>query len=523
MSFLSQLLEYYHLTANDLGKRKMPGSFASLENPFKNSDFLRVATRLEKAIANGEKTVIYGDYDVDGITATTIMKRVLDERGLNPGYFIPSRYKEGYGLNADRVKEFALKGYKLIITVDNGVSCKDTVALSKQLGMEVVIIDHHELPEELPESEYLFHQTKSGFLPYNCSAASLCFFVSSYLRKKYDAYDAVLAGLAVFSDVMPLVGNNLVMAKIMLSKLEENKYPNLVRLLNGDISYHSINFTLNPALNAPGRIAKDVLSTNHVVGFLLENRNSERMVRFASEIVRTNEMRKNIIKSMTFSYPVESEHARVFLCDGYSGLSGSFANKLMREKNCPTIVFAHSEQDEKELVGSIRVPDGYNALSFIEKNKKYFIRHGGHPCAAGVTIQEKDYFQVATLFASDCVMQSFTVHKEDKEIPLVLEDLNQENYEIYESFMPFGEGFEEPKFSLTVEKEDLVFSKNGNAVFSKDNGKGGRLCCFKDAALINNSMASYFVFHGTMRKSSFNGKTNYEILADEITYGEEDE
>ena len=114
MSFLSQLLEYYHLTANDLGKRKMPGSFASLENPFKNSDFLRVATRLEKAIANGEKTVIYGDYDVDGITATTIMKRVLDERGLNPGYFIPSRYKEGYGLNADRVKEFALKGYKLI-------------------------------------------------------------------------------------------------------------------------------------------------------------------------------------------------------------------------------------------------------------------------------------------------------------------------------------------------------------------------------------------------------------------------
>ena len=237
MSFLSQLLEYYHLTANDLGKRKMPGSFASLENPFKNSDFLRVATRLEKAIANGEKTVIYGDYDVDGITATTIMKRVLAESGLNP-----------------RVKEFALKGYKLIITVDNGVSCKDTVALSKQLGMEVVIIDHHELPEELPESEYLFHQTKSGFLPYNCSAASLCFFVSSYLRKKYDAYDAVLAGLAVFSDVMPLVGNNLVMAKIMLSKLEENKYPNLVRLLNGDISYHSINFTLNPALNAPGRV-----------------------------------------------------------------------------------------------------------------------------------------------------------------------------------------------------------------------------------------------------------------------------
>ena len=523
MSFLSQLLEYYHLTANDLGKRKMPGSFASLENPFKNEDFLRVTNRLEKAIANREKTVIYGDYDVDGITATTIMKRVLDERGLNPGYFIPSRYKEGYGLNAERVKEFASKGYKLIVTVDNGVSCKESVALSNQLGMEVIIIDHHELPEELPDCECLFHQRKSGFLSYNCSAASLCFFVSSYLRKKYDAYDAVLSGLAVFSDVMPLVGNNLIMAKIMLSKLQENKYPNLVRILGKDISYHSINFTLNPALNAPGRIAKDMLSTNHVVAFLLENKNSERMVRLADEIVKLNEDRKNIIKAMTFSYPVESEHARVFLCSGYSGLTGSFANKLMKEKSCPTIVFTRSEQNEKELVGSIRVPTGYNALSFIEKNKKYFIRHGGHPRAAGVTIEEKDYFQVATLFASDCVMQSFSVHKEEKEISLVLEDLNRENYEIYESFMPFGEGFEEPKFSLTVEKEDLVFSKNGNAVFSKDNGKGGRLCCFKDATLINNSLAPYFVFHGTMRKNCFNGKTNYEILADDITYGEEDE
>lgn len=525
MSFLSQLLEYYHLTVKDLGARKVPGSFASLEKPFENAAFLSVVDRIKTAIDSHEKTVIYGDYDVDGITATTIMKRVLDEKGLCPGYFIPSRYKEGYGLNSERVKEFAKKGYHLIITVDNGVSCLESIALAKELNMEVIIIDHHEILQTLPDTPFIFHQFHSGFLSYNCSAASLCFFVASYLRGNFDEYDATLAGIAVFSDVMPLVGNNLNLAKIMLASLEKNKYPNLLRFLDNDISYHSVGFNLNPILNAPGRISHDVMSTNHVVAFLLENKNTDRMLRFSSELTAINEERKRLVKSMHLLNPIESDYSKVYQCDvgedvSYSGLTGAVANKIMRESDCPVIVFSKSEMEEGTLVGSIRMPDGYDVLPFLEKHSKYFIRKGGHNKAAGVTIALKDYYQVATLFMSDSMEQSFHRKESKKAIPIVLEDLSKENYDIYESFMPFGEEFEEPRFSLTVEKDNLFFSKNGNAIFSKDNGKNGRLCCFKNASMITDSIASVFVFHGTLRKNVFNGVTRYELLADKITYEE---
>lgn len=527
MSFLSQLLEYYHLTVKDLGERKTPGSFASLEKPFGNPSFLTVTRRIQKAIHSHEKTVIYGDYDVDGISATAIMKRVLDEKGLVPGYFIPSRYKEGYGLNADRVREFAKKGYQLIITVDNGVSCKESIALAKNLGMEVIIIDHHEILDELPDTPFLFHQFQSGFLSYNCSAASLCFFVSAYLRGCFDDYDATLAGIAVFSDVMPLVGNNLNLAKLMLQSLRIHKYPNLVRFLSDEISYHDIGFQLNPSLNAPGRISHDPLSTNHVVAFLLENKNTERMTRLYNEIVSINNERKQLVKTMSLTHPVESKYAKIYQYENgtdsniyYSGLTGSIANKVMRDCDRPVIVFAKTELEKDVLVGSIRMPDGYDVLPFLDKQKKYFIRHGGHSKAAGVTIAEKDYYQIATLFVAYCMEESFHCQHERKEIPLVLDDLTKENYEIYESFMPFGEEFEEPRFSLTISKEDLGFSKNGNAIFSKDNGKGGRIVCFKNASCVSDSLASIFVFHGSFRENSFNGVTHYELLADEMTYDE---
>ncbi len=527
MSFLSQLLEYYHLTVKDLGERKTPGSFASLEKPYQNPAFLSVVERIQKAIDRHEKTVIYGDYDVDGISATCIMKRVLDEKGLVPGYFIPSRYKEGYGLNEDRVREFAKKGYHLIITVDNGVSCKESIALARNLNMEVIIIDHHEILDVLPDTPYLFHQFYSGFLSYNCSAASLCFFVASYLRDRFDDYDAVLAGIAVFSDVMPLVGNNLNLAKTMLENLKIHRYPNLMRFLSDDISYHGIGFQLNPCLNAPGRISHDPLATNHVVAFLLENTESERMVRLFNEINAINEERKQLVKTMSLTHPVESEYAEIYQSEtgnrsniSYSGLTGAIANKVMREKDIPVIVFSKMEMDENLLVGSIRMPEGYDVLPFLEKEKKYFVHHGGHSKAAGITIAKKDYYQVATLFAAYSMEQSFHRKNEKKEIPIVLEDLSKENYDIYESFMPFGEEFEEPRFSLTLSKEDLFFSRSGNAIFSKDNGKSGRLCCFKNASLVRDSIASLFIFHGTLRKSSFNGVIHYELLADKMTYDE---
>ena len=517
MSFLSQLLEHYHLTIKDLGMRKLPGSFDKFKTPFENPSFLNVVKRIQSAIDNHQKTVIYGDYDVDGITSTAIMKRVLDELGLCPGYFIPSRYNEGYGLNPNRVKEFKDKGYQLIIAVDNGVAAFEAISLAKSLEMDVVIIDHHELSDKLPDTEYLFHQTESGFLDYNCSAASLCFFVSSFLRKRFDEYDSVLAGLAVFSDVMPLVGNNLNMAKLLYQYLSTNRYPNLLSFLpSNDFSYDDISFSLIPALNAPGRVSQDVLATNHVCAFLLETKKTERMARLYNEINNFNNQKKSIVQSMTFNSEFDSSHSYITICDSYSGLTGLFANRLLKDKNKPVCVFGISDTDRDILVGSIRVPDGYNAIEIITKFKNLIIQSGGHPKACGLSILKKDYFKVATLFAMECEKHSLCVEEKHDEIPIVIEDVVKENFDILDSFLPFGEGFEKPRFVLTVSRDEIVPSKNGNAVFVKATSNHGRVCAFVPYANLINTTAESFDFYGYFKKGIFNDKVQYDFIADRI-------
>jgi single-stranded-DNA-specific exonuclease len=519
-SFLTELLEHYHLSLQDLSARRAPGSFAALKRPDGLPAFENVIARLEKAIASGEKTVIYGDYDVDGLTATAILKTALDERGLKPGFFIPSRYVEGYGLNSGRIDEFHAKGYTLILTVDNGVSALSEIEKAKSLGMEVLVIDHHEAPEKLPDTPYLFHQTLSGFLPYNCSAASLAYFVAARLLGKDDSYLATLAGIAVFSDVMPLVGNNLVFAKLALASLNTERFANLASLLPAlPATYEDLSFTLIPSLNSPGRIAKDSLATNNVCRFLLARDDPKAIARYRTVLLSFNEERKTVVKNVAFNpkKTLESDHGSVLCTDSYPGLSGLFANKVMREKNRPVAVFAPEEKDPSILSGSLRCPDPYHVDTFLEKNRSRFLSAGGHAKAAGLRIKAADYYQVATLFLSECEKQALeSVKKDDDGIAMVLEDLNAENYAVYESFFPFGEGFEAPVFSLSAGREEVTFSQNRNAAFVYSADHSGKAVYFGDLSLFGEERYTLFTFQGRFRKETYNGKVSYSLFADKV-------
>ncbi|MFA6830637.1 MAG: DHH family phosphoesterase, partial [Bacilli bacterium] len=242
----------------------------NLNLPYDLPDFVKVVNRIKESISKHEKVVVYGDYDVDGLTSTAIMVKTLLQLGLKSGYFIPSRYHEGYGLCISRVEDFIKKGYQTIITVDNGISAFEAIDYAKSKGLEVIVIDHHEIQEKLPNTDYIFHQNLSGFIDYNCSAASLAFFVCSYLLGGFDYYLATMAGIAVFSDVMPLIGNNLELAKISLFAMKKFRYPNLISLNTSDeISYDYYSFVLIPSLNSVGRILTDTLATNAACKFLI--------------------------------------------------------------------------------------------------------------------------------------------------------------------------------------------------------------------------------------------------------------
>lgn len=517
MNLLSQLLNHYHLTLKDLGVRKTPGSFQHLDTPKDCPDFKKVIGRLKQAKENNEKTVIYGDYDVDGLTATAIMKLALDEFGISCGYFIPSRYKEGYGLSVKRVEEFYEKGYRLIITVDNGISAFESIDKARELGMDVIVIDHHEIPQEKVNTPYVFHFRSEGFLSYPCSGASLAFFVACSLLRRYDPYFATLAGIAVFSDIMPLVGNNLELVKIMYASLHEKKYPNLMYLLsdNDAFTYEDISFGLIPLLNAPGRICKDSLSTNYACRFLQEKVRLLNIQRDGSMLKEINMKRKTIVNSMCFENEFVSDHAVVVRANDYSGLSGLFANRILKEQNKSVLVFAPKEDDPTALIGSIRVDDEHNAMDFIHHNEKYFLAAGGHPKAAGVTIRAKDYYQIATLFAAEMAINN-KENAEEKNpcIEIDLEDLNEENYQIYQSFQPFGEGFPAPVFRIQIERDKFRLSPSKKAAFAYADNHQGKITLFSSLDLLEDENVSVITVEGTFKKESFRGKESYVLLCD---------
>lgn len=512
MSFLTQLLEHYHLTMKDLEARKADGSFFGLKRPDELPEFQAVLKRIQNAIDNKEKTVIYGDYDVDGITATTILKATLDELGLNPGFFVPSRYQEGYGLCVSRVHEFHKKGYSLIICVDNGVAAFDAIQEAKDLGMEVVVIDHHDLPEREIETPYLFHQTHSHFLSYNCSACSLSYFVASSLLHRDEPYFATLAGLAVFSDVMPLVGNNLIFAKLMKQFLNQEHYHNLTALLETDFpSYDDVNFKLIPCLNAPGRVGKEMMDTIRVVSYLLPSTTEEKKNALKMKLISLNQQRRNVSASMTFHSELSSEHSYVVIQDSFSGLTGLVANKLMNEKKVPVLVFAPMENDPSLLVGSIRAPEGYSLLSFLHKNAGKFVAAGGHERACGITIKKEDYYIAATLFSTEVALQALNPVKISDNLMISPEDLCEENYKILEMFMPFGEGFAKPTFELTIPREFFRIAPSGLVAYAMLNQGNSKVTMFQGFDVLKDPDRELLTLQGQISRSVFRNKSTIEF------------
>ena len=520
MSFETDLLEHYHLTMKDLDLRCRPGSFSRLSRPYDLPSFKKVIGRLDEAIHKKEKTILYGDYDVDGLTSTAIMKIALDEKGLVPGFFTPNRYKEGYGLNTDRVKQFAQKGYHLIVCVDNGVSAKEAVNTAHSLGMEVIAIDHHEIPKaDIAPLDALFHDQESGFLKsYHCSAASLAYFVASYLLGRDDEYLATLAGLAVFSDVMPLVENNLEFAKIALDSLNKNKYSNLVMLCEKEsFNYDDILFKINPSLNAIGRVEKEELATINATRFLLSPSDKVKNITRCQHILQVYQKRKDIVKNIPFdkSKELSSEHGFVTCVSSYSGLTGLFAGKLLRDKKIPVLVLAPEDQNPDLLVGSIRAPRGYHFDTFLTKHKNLFIASGGHERACGITFPENKFFQVATAFLTECEGQALEKKEEkDDAIPLTIEDLTFEHYAFYEKFFPFGEGFEAPKFSLTLPSQAFSFSPSGKLAYSFSSNGEGKVVAFSSFDKIQQK--ELLTCEGSLGFDTYQGKKQVVFRIEDI-------
>lgn len=373
------------LAANNLSKERIEELLA--EEPCRTSHAPCVTQAVERLVLakeRGEKVFIGGDYDADGICSTAIMKKTLDVFGIESGYYIPNRLKEGYGLNVRTVEQVKEKGYSLIITVDNGVKAHDALKKAKELGMDVIVTDHHMIEEEV-ECDILVHPNFMEEEFSTLSGAGVALQISRNLIGNAEDLTAI-AMVAGIGDVMPLWKETRRIVKQGLHRLNEGFPKSLQSLLTSHemIDETSIGFQIVPKLNAIGRMDDDS-NPNRVVTFLLKE--DQGTIRFqADQITKVNEERKHLSKIMSqkaFGLVDEKDDFIVVYDESFAqGIVGLVAGRLVEKYRKPALVFACNNG---VLHGSARSVPGFDIYEFFSDFKE-LTAFGGHKMAAGLSL-----------------------------------------------------------------------------------------------------------------------------------------
>ena len=428
-------------------------------NPYLMPDMALAVDRIIKAINNKEKILIYGDYDVDGITSITVVKNFLLERGANVTQYIPNRLNEGYGLNKGAIKKIADEGVNLIITVDCGISGIEEVNYANSLGLEVIVTDHHEVGEVLPnaiavvdakrkDSTYPFRELAGvgvGFKLIQAIAQRLELEEKEYL--KY--LDIVCIG--TISDIVPLVDENRVIAKLGLKLVEVTKNVGLKALLEASgykkIDSFTVSFGLAPRINACGRMGKEKEALNL---FLTQDENEAKKI--ALRLNEYNKERQDIEKRIyedAVNKIEKSETDKQVLVLGsenwHHGVIGIVASKITDLYFKPSILICFEEDEGKGSGRSIPGFDLYESLTNCSENLEKF---GGHSMAVGVTLKKENFEKFKEEFEkyaqNSNICDIIPIIKIDEEI--TLEDINIKAVEELNMLEPFGEANKMPLF-----------------------------------------------------------------------------
>ncbi len=431
-------------------------------SPFTMKGMTQAVDRIEKAIEDREKIVVYGDYDVDGITATSLLHRFLVSIGGDVSYYIPERQSEGYGLNLEAVEKLVADGAELIITVDCGISSYDIVEAMKE-RVDMIITDHHMPPEEVPPALAVVNP-KQKDCPYGdklLAGAGVAFKLCQalWLRKTGQWYnsDLDIAALGTIADVVPLVGENRLIAKFGLQKMMDQ--PNLgikelikVSGLEGrKITAGNVGFSLAPRLNAAGRVTHATEGVKLLISETMESAEC-----LAQTLHETNIERQQIERTICEAARNEAllqgdmaSHVLVIAGEGWhSGVIGIVASRLVEEFYKPAIMISISDGIGKASCRSIEGLDMYEALKYCED---LLLQYGGHKQAAGFSI-EVDKIDALRIRLTEYCKQRLT---EDDYIQTLRIDSFVEAGEItiplitdLAKLEPFGMGNSTPVFAI---------------------------------------------------------------------------
>ncbi|OQA79548.1 MAG: Single-stranded-DNA-specific exonuclease RecJ [Tenericutes bacterium ADurb.Bin239] len=464
-AFLEKLLKYYDLTYAEYEKLCAKVSKDDLPAASAFFNFTTFINRLETAISNDEQIVVYGDYDADGILATSIVKYAFAKRNKDVFTMIPSRYRDGYGLNTSVVEKFAKRGITLIVTVDNGISQHHAIDYANSLGIDVLVSDHHEIGDELPKAKAILHPELSTLPKVNSCGAYMALLISYGLLGYYDDYLISLAGIATLADMMPLVDRNRTLVKLAIEVINEYQYFPLIKLNDSTfIDETSLSMRIAPKINALGR-----LSQNYEANVLVEyftTSDVKRHYEIANYIEKVYLERKKMSKAETLSDEEVKNPALVLISDELEGVLGLIAQNYVLEYNKPAFIFTESSEDPALLKGSVRSRAGFNVVDAFTYLQDYIIASGGHPEAGGLTIRKAD-FKAFAKEVQEYAKQHPLVKVPEKYLEVTIDEITPENFEMINRLSPFGHKFKTPLlFVSPLHFIKYAYSRDGQHVIT---------------------------------------------------------
>lgn len=471
--FVATLLIQRGIETFDDAKNFFRPSLEHLHDPYLMKDMDKAVARIEQAIENQENILVFGDYDVDGTTAVSLVSSYLKSHYPNIATYIPDRYDEGYGISYKGIDYADDNGISLIIALDCGIKSIDHIAYAKAKNIDFIVCDHHRPGEFLPDAVAVLDPKREDCsYPYDelCGCGVGFKLIQALGQNRNETIEDLvpyldLVATAIAADIVPITGENRVLAYFGLKVINTEPRPGIKALTHQvkkkTLDITDVVFIISPRINAAGRIKHG----NHAVELLTEF-NFEQAQQFASEIEQYNADRKDLDKKITkeaFQQIIENNEEErfstvVFQEDWHKGVIGIVASRLIETYYRPTLVFTKSGDKYAASARSVKGFDVYNALDACSEHLEQF---GGHMYAAGMTLKAENYNVFKAAFEK-CVEATILPEMRVPEIEIDAEinfsDITPKLIRILKQFEPFGPQNMTPVF-MTADAKDTGYAK----------------------------------------------------------------
>ena len=420
-------------------------------------------------VGKGSRIMIYGDYDADGITATSLMFSVLSHlmsgRKEDLSYYIPSRFEEGYGLNRDAVKNIFDQGYDFIITVDCGSVSEDEVRYAEELGMRVLVTDHHTITDKMAGCLLINPKKPGSQYPFKeLCGCGVAFKLAQVIQRKAGLPKSILTevldlvAIGTIGDIMPLIDENRTLVKYGLKVINQGTRPGLRKLIReagltvGSISSENVGFVIVPHLNASGRIE----DASRAVELMLAEENDPELDSLVADLIYKNRERKRL-QQETYKRCLEIAEPEDFMLircdDAHEGIAGIVAGKIKDNFYRPAVIVMPTMGEEGLLKGTGRSIEGVSLYDILKNHEELFTKFGGHSGACGFTMKAEDFDELKEGLLKDIAVikdkdPEVFVRKYPCDMDLSPGDVSVELADQIDLLSPFGNGNPKPVFRL---------------------------------------------------------------------------